>query len=266
MVDNESCTPVTYEGYVQACCEDGASLQGRVPFSITFTPNPTCRSYNITCNSGSVTEIGIVNPGAGYDPTPGATIITIDPPSGPGVQATADPVIVGNAIVGIVINNPGSGYTTVPNVTISCNPALPCPPFGGYAAQLQAVVKCASITEPGTDCSESIPTGLLLPNTPILGQNWNSCFSNGVLPSLPAGYSIVDQGCCANCVNMSVTVLPGGPSVPIRFTRCSDKKVIVGTVLAGTTSNTVCMVAGSLLVLQPDPLNPSATINIGAAC
>lgn len=47
--DNETCSPVTYEGYVQAVCEDVGSFTGRDYFSITFTPVPVCASYRITC-------------------------------------------------------------------------------------------------------------------------------------------------------------------------------------------------------------------------
>lgn len=48
-VENDSCTAVTYQGYVQAGCEDPSSLSGRIGFSVTFTPNPDCKSYRVTC-------------------------------------------------------------------------------------------------------------------------------------------------------------------------------------------------------------------------
>jgi hypothetical protein len=52
MVDNESCDPVTYEGYVQANCEPEDSPYGRIPFSVTFTPSPTCIALQYTSAVG----------------------------------------------------------------------------------------------------------------------------------------------------------------------------------------------------------------------
>ncbi len=39
-VNNDGCYSVDFEGYVQACCKDIASTDGRVPFQATFTPTP----------------------------------------------------------------------------------------------------------------------------------------------------------------------------------------------------------------------------------
>lgn len=52
MVDPESCDPVTYEGYIQATCNAEGSSVGQVPWVVTFTPNPVCKGYTLTCNSG----------------------------------------------------------------------------------------------------------------------------------------------------------------------------------------------------------------------
>lgn len=51
MVDPESCTPICFEGYIQATCNPENSSVGRVPWSTTFTPTPTCSMYSITCTS-----------------------------------------------------------------------------------------------------------------------------------------------------------------------------------------------------------------------
>lgn len=102
-VDNESCDPVTYEGYVQAACQDVNSLIDRIPFSITFYPNPTCNSYRVTCDSVGVDSINVNEPGFGYDPlTPPTVAIT----GGGGAGATAT-ATVGNTVT---ITNPGAGY------------------------------------------------------------------------------------------------------------------------------------------------------------
>ena len=49
-VDNETCDPVVFDGYVQATCEDEESVNGRIPFTVTFTPNPECDAYSVACN------------------------------------------------------------------------------------------------------------------------------------------------------------------------------------------------------------------------
>lgn len=51
-VDNESCDPVTYEGFVQAACEPEGSPYGKIPFSVTFTPSPTCIAVQYTSAVG----------------------------------------------------------------------------------------------------------------------------------------------------------------------------------------------------------------------
>lgn len=124
-VDDASCTPQTFEGYVQACCEDINSTNGRVPFSVTFTPNPNCKGYTVTCNGPvGVQKVIVTNPGSGY--VPGSSIpITFNPALGG---------IAGNAIVGdggissslfsVSVFPFGSGYVdgtynNVPAVTVT---------------------------------------------------------------------------------------------------------------------------------------------------
>jgi len=51
MVDPESCDPVIYEGYIQATCNDITSDIGKVPFTVTYTPTPTCVGWTITCDN-----------------------------------------------------------------------------------------------------------------------------------------------------------------------------------------------------------------------
>jgi hypothetical protein len=87
-VDNESCNSVTYEGYVQAACQDISSLVDRIPFSITFVPNPTCDSYRVTCTNVEVASVTRIIPGTGYDPL-SPPIVTITLGGGIGATATA---------------------------------------------------------------------------------------------------------------------------------------------------------------------------------
>lgn len=48
-LDNDSCDPVVYEGYIKpACCTDPLC---EIPFTATFTPTETCRAVEFTCNN-----------------------------------------------------------------------------------------------------------------------------------------------------------------------------------------------------------------------
>ena len=121
MVDNETCDPVQYDGYVQATCEDIGSLVGRVPFVITFTPNPTCKGYTISCASVSVLDYTVGINGSGYNPAI-PPIVTVAP--GPGIGATATAVVSDNGILTVNTLNAGAGYVNgtynlVPAQTIS---------------------------------------------------------------------------------------------------------------------------------------------------
>lgn len=51
MIDSDGCTPVTYYGYIEACCNEAGEL-GQVPFpAVTFTPSPSpCTAVNFRCN------------------------------------------------------------------------------------------------------------------------------------------------------------------------------------------------------------------------
>ena len=65
MVDPESCDSITYEGYIQAACNAIDSTTGQVPFTVTYTPTPTCVGWTITCEEPGgcpvilPTEIGL---------------------------------------------------------------------------------------------------------------------------------------------------------------------------------------------------------------
>ena len=115
-VDNESCDPVTYNGYVQPSCDDPSSEVGRVPFTITFTPIPTCVSYSVACISTLVGSLNVTTPGKGYDPF-NPPVINITGGGGAGATATAT---VGNSYE---LNNEGSLYTpgVYTNVNLTTN-------------------------------------------------------------------------------------------------------------------------------------------------
>ena len=102
-VDDETCDDVIYEGYIQPCCQEEASLDGRVPFTVTFTPNPTCKSYLLTCDSSGVSLVNVDTPGSGY--TPGATVaVVIADPAG--TLAAADCKVEDDGVEAFTTNLP----------------------------------------------------------------------------------------------------------------------------------------------------------------
>ena len=52
MVDTELCTPTIFEGYIQATCNLETSPTGQVPFTVTYTPTPSCNAYILTNTTG----------------------------------------------------------------------------------------------------------------------------------------------------------------------------------------------------------------------
>src|SRR5262245_9729110 len=120
---------------------------------------PTCARY------GSIIQVPVLNPGANYTSQP---TVTIAPPPGLAIQATATPhmVLVNDAVSSVTVGAQGSGYTSVPTVTID-------PPASGTQATAHVCVssiECAqpylppgasiatvSVTDPGTMCYASAP-------------------------------------------------------------------------------------------------------------
>lgn len=124
-VDDASCVPQTFEGYVQACCEADGSPNGRVPFSVTFTPNPNCKGYTVTCTGPvGVQKVVVTSAGAGY--VPGASIPIVFVPALGGIAGNA---IVGDggissALFSVTVFPFGAGYVdgvynNVPAVTLT---------------------------------------------------------------------------------------------------------------------------------------------------
>ena len=106
-VDNETCTPVNYEGYVQAACEAESSLAGRIAFAVSFVPSPACERFEVICDSSIVDSLVILNAGSGYNP--------LSPPNvllggGGGLGATATAVVGDGAITILPLSVGGTGY------------------------------------------------------------------------------------------------------------------------------------------------------------
>jgi hypothetical protein len=126
MVDPESCTPVCFEGYIQATCNPENSSVGQVPWTTTFTPTPTCSMYSITCTSPILNQpCGVI---------PAATMgLDCNGTARPDVGPINDGTSVYVCAIGLIPNLP-SGYvmtlfdgccTDCEQYTITISPANP---------------------------------------------------------------------------------------------------------------------------------------------
>ena len=104
-VDNETCTTVIYEGYIQAACELEASLVGRIPFSVSFIPDPACNKYITTCSRVGVASFTMTNNGSGYA---GAPVVTVN---GANVTLATGTAVLGDGVITAVDAwTAGTGY------------------------------------------------------------------------------------------------------------------------------------------------------------
>jgi len=104
-VDNETCDNVTYEGYVQPACEEEVSLVGRIPFAVTFVPDPACNKYTATCARVSVASCTMTNNGSGYVGVPSVLFL-----GSLGTTALGTAVLGDGIITAIDAWTAGTGY------------------------------------------------------------------------------------------------------------------------------------------------------------
>lgn len=249
-LDNETCDAVTFEGYVQATCEEESSTNDRIAFTTTFTPSPACSRWEVTCNSVALASITILNGGSGYnDMAPPAAVIT----GGGGSGATAIVTVTGGIVTDITLDSVGSGYTSVPTITV--DPASP-----GVTATAEAVLGYCSgfssqdcVGSPGTF---SIPAGAVQ-----AGETFNLC--NSVEPTVPADYSIVENGnCLCDCTQVTLLNSSGVDNINIHYMACTGKYNMTTLGIGG--SFTMCMVSDSI-ISENVPIS-SLTITVGEAC
>lgn len=345
-VDNETCDPVTYEGYVQAECEDIASLNGRVPFTITFTPVPTCASYNVTCSSVGIASISVTNPGGGYDPlnppalnivgtgtgtvanavvgnggiktetiTNGGTgyngggsavflgvsavnitgvgtgalydvtvtagvitaIALTNTPTAPGSgYAIGDTFTFNNAQLGgsgsggiitvatlntgeiqyVNVSNPGSGYSVLPLITVDASPCVSVPCSN---ATVEAVLAPCDTIDNLLNCGGG-PSGVTITGLTI-GQSFITC--NTGAPTLPTGYTVTPQGCCYDCISITVTKDIGDSGNSTLYYRACDTRALTEVNVTPGFNQTYCVVAGSYVVVEA---GDATSVVEGALC
>lgn len=242
-VDNETCDTVTFEGYVQPTCESEVSLNKRVPFSVTFTPVPTCDGYNIECQY-TIMTFSVTNAGTNYNPLNPPTV-TIS--GGGGLGATANATVGGaNTITAVTLVAPGTGYISTPSVVIDP------PPVPGVTATADAVLTpCAGFNI--TDCDGSTEA---FPSLPV-NETVSVCSVNNltIIP-VPSGIVINTGGCCYDCLNITFTAGGGGGNA--YYVDCSGE--FIGPVALGPLATlAVCASNNSWYIT-------SGTVAVGDPC
>lgn len=242
-VDNETCDTVTFEGYVQPTCESEVSLNKRVPFSVTFTPAPTCDGYDIACEY-TVMTFTVTNPGSNYDPlNPPTVTIT----GGGGAGATANATVGGaNTITAVTLVSPGSGYTSIPSVAID-----PPPGPGVNATAEAALADCNSFNF--TDCDGSTET---FPSISV-NETVSVCsLEDLTVIAVPSGITITSGGCCYDCYDVTFTA--GGGGANVYYVDCSGE-FIGPTAISPAGVLTVCASNNSWII-------DGGTVAVGDPC
>jgi hypothetical protein len=154
-LDNESCDALTYEGYVQATCQDPASLAGRVAFTITFTPTEPCKATLIRCNETAPESFLITNPGSGYAVPPAAApAATFDTGT-----ATAIAYVADDGVYTVSIDNAGAGYA---DGTYTVNQESSSGAGTGAAFTVTVVGGVVTAAVPSVPLNTSIGSGYIL--------------------------------------------------------------------------------------------------------
>jgi len=247
MVDNETCEQIDYEGYVQAACEDEASLIGRIAFTASFIPAPACKRYEVTCENSPVLDTTINDGGSGYSDGVYPALPAI---GGGGTSATFDVTVAGGIITIAAVNTVGSGYTSAPTIDLSSIPFIP-----GTVADISVNLRgCGQLRR--YDCSGafvSLPVGALQ-----IGETIMECFP-GAAPEVPSDFSISEQtgNCLCNCIEQDIQNTFDGGTIDYAYVDCNGANV-GGTLTNIDSTGPVCMVDGSLITT----VNAPAVLNI----
>lgn len=261
IVDNESCSDVTFEGYVQATCEDIASTTGRIPFSVVFTPSPTCLPINVLCQTVGIESFTITNPGSGYVGAPtvtlsagtgtGTAVVGVGAPTatllfnigagltpgtylaepataivGVGVGATFDVTVTGAGVISSAVHNAGTGSGYVAGDSVNF-PGIP----GSATEQVDiTAVDTGTIVDitVGVPGSYSVVPGVTIDPPPgFPGPGLTTATATAVLGRCPDGWMSGD-----NCLGDTYTAYPIEVGLGLSFNMCNVGAVDPGTIPA----------------------------------
>lgn len=216
MVDNETCDSVTWEGYVQAACEDESSMVGRIPFSVTFVPDPEYNHYVVTCDTAGIFIITPTALGSGY--APGDPVVIVG--DGLGATAVVNTIDGGGGVLSITVVTPGSGYTTAAaDLTGSGD---------GLATATVQLANCPKFELEGANAGPHQEAIL------ATGRSVSVCAV--ATPTVGAGMSVVQSGecICQDCYTITVENTSGGP-LNASWLDCGDSEVKTQSIAAFTT-------------------------------
>lgn len=138
-VNTTSCDgPITFEGYIQPCCEDVTSLAARTAWTQVYTPTVVCERYEISIDEGNLSSVNIKDPGKLYEPgntinfarQPGDTFVSPGDDSAANVSGGYG-VDLGDGIINSITSliNGGASYTVADVINIG--------PTTGVTAQIR---------------------------------------------------------------------------------------------------------------------------------
>lgn len=200
-VDNETCDTVLFDGYIQPTCEGVLSLVGRVPFNVTFTPNPSCIAVDFTCNNVGVFDAPVTTPGTGYTNGIGYTVNPLDIIGGGGTGTVITFDVVGFAVTNPVVTVPGSGYISAPTIIITALSGA----GGNDDAVLTPEMELCPIFNLSATCDNPAPGNTI---ETLLGSTFSVCYVGGLggAPVPPTNYTRADDPalCCYDCVSLQI--------------------------------------------------------------
>lgn len=251
-VDNDTCTVIQFEGYVQAGCQDINSTTDRVPFSATFTPTPGCQLYTLTCSNVPISStVTITNNGSGgyFGATPTAIF------TGGGGSGAAGTVNVGIGKLKsgtAVITTAGSGYIngTYTNVGITGGSG------SGSGALATVIVSGGAVT---SITLTTFGSGYIYAENSL---GLNPVNLGGASPSVSAQFQAMsDKG---NINSITVTNQGSGyTSVPtITISSFDGHQATATAALSPCSSFTNNGCLGSPVVIPQGPLTVGQTISV----
>ena len=229
-VDNETCSDVVFDVYVQPVCESEESLEKRTYATYTFSPSPACKKYTLECINVAVESINVTNAGTGYTIVPNVAIS-----GGGGAGATATASLDGFGGITISLDTPGSGFTSVPSVNID-PPDTP----GDQAVAVAILDQCGSISFATCSGTYTVPADVL-----ELGTTVEVCSPTTGGPVVTSQYTKTQNGnCLCDCENLTIEVTGASGSIDYYANAC-DGEQLTGTLNAGDLAVSACIATGS---------------------